>query len=64
MADDYGIEDMEKAIDDVIHGYRRDKLNDRKMQILSLLEEESDLSKKKELEKELSELIIQLAKMK
>lgn len=64
MADDYGIEDMEKAIDDVIHGYRRDKLNDRKMQILSLLEEESDPSKKKELEKELSELIIQLAKMK
>ena len=64
MADDYGIEDMEKAIDDVIHGYRRDKLSDRKMQILSLLEEESDPSKKKELEKELSELIIQLAKMK
>ena len=64
MADDYGIEDMEKAIDDVIHGYRRDKLSDRKMQILSLLEEESDPSKKKELEKELSELIIQLEKMK
>lgn len=64
MADDYGIQDMEKAIDDVIHGYRRDKLNDRKMQILSLLEEENDPSKKKKLEKELSELIIQLAKMK
>ena len=64
MADDYGIQDMEKAIDDVIHGYRRDKLNDRKMKILSLLEEESDPIKKKELEKELSESIIQLAKMK
>ena len=37
MADDYGIDDMEKAIDDIIQSYQRDKLNDRKMQILTLL---------------------------
>ena len=64
MADDYGIEDMEKAIDDVIHAYQRDKLNDRKLEILSLLEENPDPSTKKELEKELNELIIKLVKIK
>ncbi len=64
MADDYGIEDMEKAIDDIIQAYQKDRLNDRKMQILSLLEQDIESSKKKELEKELSELIIQLVKMK
>ena len=64
MADDYGIEDMEKAIDDVIHAYQRDKLNDRKLEILSLLEENPDPSTKKELEKELNEIIIKLVKIK
>ena len=64
MADDYEIQDMEKAIDDVVHGYQREKLNNRKMQILSLLDEEISDIEKKELEKELSEIIIQLAKMK
>ena len=64
MADDYKIEDIEKAIDDVISAYQKDKLNDRKMQILSLLDQEINDDEKKKLEKELSELIIQLAKMK
>ena len=64
MADDYEIEDMEKAIDDIMHGYQKDKLNERKMQILSLLEEDIDINQKKELEKELNELIIQIVKMK
>ena len=45
-------------------GYKREKLNARKMQILSLLDEEISSEEKKELEKELSELIIQLAKIK
>ena len=64
MADDYEIEDMEKAIDDIIHAYQKDKLNERKMQILSLLEEDIDINQKNELEKELNELIIQIVKMK
>ncbi len=55
---------MEKAIDDIMHGYQKDKLNERKMQILSLLEEDIDINQKKELEKELNELIIQIVKMK
>ena len=64
MSDDYKIQDMEKAIDDVIQGYQREKLNSRKMEILSILEQDITQEEKKQLEKELSELIIQLAKMK
>ena len=64
MADDYEIEDMEKAIDDIIQSYQREKLVDRKMQILTLLEEKSENVEKKELEKELIEIVNQLARMK
>ncbi len=45
-------------------GYKKEKLNTRKMEILSLLDEEISSESKKELEKELSEIIIQLAKIK
>ena len=58
------IEDMEKAIDDIIQSYQREKLVDRKMQILTLLEEQSENVEKKELEKELIEIVNQLARMK
>ena len=64
MADEYELENIEKAIDDVIYGYRRDKLTNRKFEILSNLEQNIEENKKKELEKELNEVIIQLAKMK
>ena len=36
MAEDYEIEDLEKAIDDIIQAYKRDKLNNRKLEILEL----------------------------
>ena len=39
-------------------GYKKEKLNTRKMEILSLLDEEISSESKKELEKELSEIII------
>ena len=64
MADDYGIDDMEKAIDDIIQSYQRDKLNDRKMQILTLLDEQLEGNEKKSLESELIGIVNQLAKMK
>ena len=63
MAVDYEIEDMEKAIDDLMQSYQRDKLNERKLEILRLLEGEIQPDNKKELEKELSEVIIQLVKL-
>ena len=64
MAEDYEIEDLEKAIDDIIQAYKRDKLNNKKLEILELLEKSSNIEEKKELEKELSNIIITLARMK
>lgn len=64
MVDDYEIDDIEKAIDDIIHSYEKDKLNHRKFEILELLEGNTPMNQKKELEKELNEIIIRLARMK
>ena len=65
MADDYEIKDIEKAIDDIIQSYEKEKLNERKFQILEELENEDiDEAQKKEHEKELSDIIIKLAKIK
>ena len=64
MADDYEITDMEKAIDDIIQSYEKDKLNNRKFEILELLDGNLEANQKKELEKELSDIIIRLAKIK
>lgn len=65
MADDYEIKDIEKAIDDIIQSYEKEKLNERKFQILEELENENiDEVQKKEYEKELSDIIIKLAKIK
>ena len=64
MAEDYEIEDLEKAIDDIIQAYKRDKLNNRKLEILELLEKTSNIEEKKELEKETSNIIITLARIK
>ena len=63
MAEDYGIDDIEKAIDDIIQSYEKDKLNERKLEILELLESPNEESQKKELEKELNDIIIRLAKI-
>ena len=64
MAEDYGIDDIEKAIDDIIQSYEKDKLNERKLEILELLEENTtEETQKKELEKELNDIIIRLAKI-
>ena len=65
MAEDYEITDLEKAIDDIMRSYQKEKLNDRKFEILEKLENEQlDETKKKEMESELSDIIISLAKMK
>lgn len=64
MADDYEIGDIEKAIDDIMQGYEKDKLNSRKFEILELLEGNLEADQKRDLEKELNEIIIRLAKIK
>ena len=64
MSEDYEITDIEKAIDDVVQAYEREKLNTRKFEILDLLDKNFENDQKKELEKELSNIIIRLAKIK
>ena len=64
MADDYEIDNVEKAIDDIIQAYQKERLNNRKIQILELLENTTDINDKEELERELSNIIIMLAKIK
>ena len=67
LADDYEINDVEKAIDDVITSYEKDRLTDRKFEILGTLENRNlNLSQeeKSRLGKELSDIIVKLAKMK
>ena len=64
MADDYEIDDVEKAIDDIMQSYEKQKLNDRKFEILNLLEKNPEEENKKKLEKELNDIIIRLAKIK
>ncbi len=63
MADDYEIDDIEKAIDDIMQSYEKDRLNNRKFEILELLESNLEPDQKKELEKELSNIIIRLVKL-
>ncbi len=63
MAEDYEIENVEKAINDLLKLYEKDKLIERKMEILELLKTEEDLNLKKSLETELSNIIITLVKL-
>ena len=64
MATDYEIEDTEKAIEDILQKYEKEKLDYRKREILKQLDLEKDGEKKKQLGKELSDIIIALAKIK
>lgn len=64
MATDYEIENIEKAVDDILTKYEKEKLDGKKQEILKQLEIEQDGEKKKQLGKELSNIIIALAKIK
>lgn len=63
MADDDEITDIEKAIDELMQAYEKQKLNDRKFEILTLLDGVLDQKQKQLLEKELNDIIFKLAKM-
>ena len=64
MATDYEIENTEKAVEDILQKYEREKLNSRKQEILNQIESEEDEGRKKYLGKELGDVIIALAKIK
>lgn len=64
MADDYEITNNEKAIEDLLKVYEKEKLQDEKNKILKMLDDDIDKDKKIQLEKDLSNIIIKIAKMK
>lgn len=65
MAEDYQISSVDKCIEDVINSYNKDKLIDRKNEILSMIDSKNGTNEEiANLENELSEIIIKLAKMK
>ena len=64
MAEDYEIDNVEKAIDDILQNYERESLNERKIEILNLLSTNLENEQKMSLEKELNDIIVRLAKIK
>lgn len=65
MAEDFGIEDKQKGVNDVLNLYRREKLTTRKKEIIKKLDNpELSQEEAKQLEKELSNIIVSLAKRK
>ena len=64
MIDEYEIENKEKAAQDVLKAYQKDKLNQRKNELVVLLEKEQDEQKKKQYEGELRDIITKIVKIK
>lgn len=64
MAYDLEIENVDKAINDILMLYKRERLDLKKNEIIENLEKDIGEAERKRLEKELSEIIIQLAKIK
>ena len=63
MATDYEFENSEKAVEDLLSKYKKDRLNDRKKEILKQLESVQDEEEKRKLGKELNDIVISLAKI-
>ncbi|MBQ7410277.1 MAG: DNA primase [Clostridia bacterium] len=66
LVTDYEISSIEKCIEDVVNIYNKERLTNRKFEIIKELENSSNLTKEEiaKLEQELSEIIIELAKRK
>ncbi len=65
MATDYEITDVNKSVKDIIHIYKKEKLINKKNEIIKKIDNKDlDLEEKRNLEKELSSVIIELAKFK
>ena len=64
MATDYEIENVDKAVDDILSKYEIERLKYRKKEVIKKLETEQDEGERKQLGKELSNIINALAKIK
>ena len=65
MAYDFEITDIQKAEEDLIHTYEREKWITKRNNILKQLEDKTKTKEERsELERQLNEIILKLAKMK
>ena len=64
MAEDYGITEIDKGIEDILKTYKKDKLISKRNIIMKEIEENTDKEILKKLENELNATIIELAKTK
>ena len=64
MAEDSGITDNKKAIDDILKKYEREKLEEKRDELIKQSSLEQDKEKKKKIGEELNEIILKLAKIK
>lgn len=64
MAEDYGITDNKKAIQDILKKYEREKLELRRDEIIRETSLEQDITKKRQLGEELNNIILKLVKLK
>ena len=64
MATDFEIDKVDKCVDEVIQEYEKEKLINRRNEILKMLEGHSSGEETANLEKELNEIIIKLARIK
>ena len=63
MADDYGITDNKKAVEDLLKKYELEKLENKRNSLLLALNEETDIDKKKSIGKELNDIVLILSKI-
>ena len=64
MAEDYGITDNKKAIEDILKKYERERLEKRRDELIKETSIEQDTEKKRKLGAELNDVILKLAKIK
>lgn len=66
MADDFGIQDINKCIEDLINIYNKERLIDTRNSIIKKLEDTSNMTQEeiKTLERNLNDVILKLAKVK
>lgn len=64
MAEDYGITDNKKAIEDILKKYEKEKLEKRRDELILLSSTETDAEKRKQFGKELNDIILKLVKIK
>ena len=66
MADDFGISDINKCIEDLLNIYNKEKLINKRNEIIKQLENTNNMNEEEihELEKKLNDIILKLAKVK